>query len=292
MMKARAINEILPSLFDIAQAYEDHVIRCSVFEGLGKTDPGDGTHHSWQAIAKPTRRVCAKKRHCAAGASRGPDLDDGSETHGEDSPAKETDIKISPQQGRMKTRRGVYKKGKFEKCPAGPFVGQVRPHITSKIPSPLAIGQGLGPRRIPAQSGIGLNTQLGYHNLSDSRITELHTGHATPGTSQTLLQGMYTISPSSQPVICQPEYIGRAYSPQDSVTSSNDSSPAYYPESGFGILDPFSPCPGFYPPFFDQSAFKNSTISGSTSYPCIYRDLYSDSSMPNSVSEVFHELPR
>jgi hypothetical protein len=61
-MKQRALTDILPSLFEIATSYENHVVEFGLFEGSGKVDPGTGKQHTWQAISRPARKPLARKR--------------------------------------------------------------------------------------------------------------------------------------------------------------------------------------------------------------------------------------
>ena len=60
-MKKRALEQILPSIFDVAQAYEDHIMQYSLFEGSGNADPGRGKHHTWKPIPRPARRTAPKR---------------------------------------------------------------------------------------------------------------------------------------------------------------------------------------------------------------------------------------
>ena len=39
-MKKRALDQILPSIFDVAQAYEEHITQHNLFEGSGNVAPG------------------------------------------------------------------------------------------------------------------------------------------------------------------------------------------------------------------------------------------------------------
>ncbi|XPS76219.1 hypothetical protein M3J07_008272 [Ascochyta lentis] len=60
-MKKRALDQILPSVFDVAQAYEDHIMQYNLFEGSGNVDPGRGKHHTWKPIPRPIRRPLTKR---------------------------------------------------------------------------------------------------------------------------------------------------------------------------------------------------------------------------------------
>lgn len=60
-MKKRALDLILPSIFDVAQSYEDHIMQYSLFEGSDNVDPGRGKHHTWKPIPRPARRHPLKR---------------------------------------------------------------------------------------------------------------------------------------------------------------------------------------------------------------------------------------
>lgn len=72
-MKARALDQILPSIFDVAQSYEDHIMQYSLFEGSGNIDPGRGKQHTWKPIPRPVRRTQQPKRPRKR-TTQGPDL--------------------------------------------------------------------------------------------------------------------------------------------------------------------------------------------------------------------------
>ena len=61
-MKERAQERILPSIFDVAQLYEDHIMEYSLYEGSGNVDLGKGKYHTWKPIPRPARQVQRRKR--------------------------------------------------------------------------------------------------------------------------------------------------------------------------------------------------------------------------------------
>lgn len=61
-MKKRAQEQILPSIFDVAQSYEDHVMQYSLFEGSGYVHAGRGKRHTWKPIPRPARQTTRSKR--------------------------------------------------------------------------------------------------------------------------------------------------------------------------------------------------------------------------------------
>lgn len=69
-MKKRALEQILPSIFEVAQAYEDHIMQYNLIEGSGNKDPGRGRHHTWKPIPRPVRRQQPKRPRRTAGSER------------------------------------------------------------------------------------------------------------------------------------------------------------------------------------------------------------------------------
>lgn len=69
-MKERALIEILPSLFDVAEAHEDYVTQHELFEGSGNKDPLNGKHVTWKRCPRPYRGLPNKRtRHSKAAIS-------------------------------------------------------------------------------------------------------------------------------------------------------------------------------------------------------------------------------
>jgi hypothetical protein len=61
-MQKRALNNILPNLFEIAALYEDHIALYKLYKGTRRTDPGYGTSVTWHRITRPPCRVARPKR--------------------------------------------------------------------------------------------------------------------------------------------------------------------------------------------------------------------------------------
>ncbi|EOA89415.1 uncharacterized protein SETTUDRAFT_105680, partial [Exserohilum turcica Et28A] len=90
-MQRRALEEILPNLFEVAQLYEDHFARHGHYEGSGIPDPGKGKHVTWQPLMRPIREPVAPKKRLrrtrpAPASKLEPDTDAlGDETEVDDS---------------------------------------------------------------------------------------------------------------------------------------------------------------------------------------------------------------
>jgi hypothetical protein len=78
-MKKRALEIILPSVFDIAKSHEDYVAQHDLYEGSGNEDPGCGKQVSWQATPRPERGL-EYKRPCPPRKAEFLYDDDGDET--------------------------------------------------------------------------------------------------------------------------------------------------------------------------------------------------------------------
>jgi hypothetical protein len=61
-MQTRALKEIIPNLFDIAQSHEDHLAAYNLYEGTGNQDPMTGTRVTWQNLTRPPRQPASRKR--------------------------------------------------------------------------------------------------------------------------------------------------------------------------------------------------------------------------------------
>ena len=60
-MKDRALKEILPNLFDVAEAHEDYVTQYELFEGSSNKDPLKGKYVTWKRCPRPYRGLTNKR---------------------------------------------------------------------------------------------------------------------------------------------------------------------------------------------------------------------------------------
>ncbi|KAF1966469.1 hypothetical protein BU23DRAFT_560168 [Bimuria novae-zelandiae CBS 107.79] len=83
-MKKRALEEIIPSLFDIAQSHEDYfyqeVFQRQGYEGSGKLGPGCGKQVSWRAYPRPDRAHAWKRPRTYMKPETPPEDEPGYET--------------------------------------------------------------------------------------------------------------------------------------------------------------------------------------------------------------------
>ncbi|KAF2446110.1 hypothetical protein P171DRAFT_430327 [Karstenula rhodostoma CBS 690.94] len=94
-MKKRALEIILPSIFDIAKSHEDYIAQYDLYEGSGNEDPGCGKQVSWQATPRPDRGLVFKRRRCRSIKLEPLSNDEGDETE-VDEEAFEPSSTLSP----------------------------------------------------------------------------------------------------------------------------------------------------------------------------------------------------
>lgn len=161
-MKMRALEQILPSIFEVAQAYEDHIMQYNLIEGSGNEDPGRGRHHTWKPIPRPVRRQQPKR-------------------------PRRTD--------RIQTT--VYEGSGDETEPDETITRLARiPHgLTPAVPSPRPMAAHAEPGRHTPRHSI---TAEDHHQLGRKAKTPSGSGPCTPATSQDNCMMHRTVStPSS-----------------------------------------------------------------------------------------------
>jgi len=65
LMKERAQNDILPSLFDVSQSYEDHVNQYSLWSYKNIKDFPKGKAVTWQLVPRPPKQISHKRPRSA-----------------------------------------------------------------------------------------------------------------------------------------------------------------------------------------------------------------------------------
>lgn len=90
-MQGRALAEILPNLFDIAQLYEDHFAYWKHYEGSGNPGPSKGTRVTWKPLTRPARQpVAPRKRLRTTKASPGPRSEVDTDASGDETEVDDT----------------------------------------------------------------------------------------------------------------------------------------------------------------------------------------------------------
>lgn len=65
-MKERALGNVLKSLFDIAQSYEDYCHQYQLYEGSGNRDPGLAKLVTWQRVPRVKRESSIKRKRMSS----------------------------------------------------------------------------------------------------------------------------------------------------------------------------------------------------------------------------------
>ncbi|KZM19359.1 hypothetical protein ST47_g9560 [Ascochyta rabiei] len=94
-MKKRALDQILPSVFDVAQTYEDHIMQYNLFEGSGNADPGRGKYHTWKPIPRPTRRPLTKRPRRAVANNANAEQETICEASGDETEPDDTMVRLT-----------------------------------------------------------------------------------------------------------------------------------------------------------------------------------------------------
>ncbi|KAJ4367018.1 actin cytoskeleton and mitosis protein [Neocucurbitaria cava] len=302
-MKERALEFILPSLFDVAQSYEDHLAQYDLYEGTGHTDPGEGRHVTWHAASKPPRSVSQRKR---VRRSRVP-LSTRVEHHDEES-ADETEVDDAVSNSFL--RRGQVTAGKNTRASEGPKSDDSKSEKTNDAgaprqqvpvePTPTATMFPLTqafPKQEPHPDSSRPTPNTSFNQtMNDLQLNETMSmdmdvkgGDATQYQDPTLFRNMF---PFSQPMQYSSSHPGYVFQPQGNASpfsNSTQSSFASGTTSGFA-----SPFPMFHAPYSPQvgNPVFGATISSNNSngFPYQYEGVFPATPMPHANAS-FDGLP-
>jgi hypothetical protein len=274
-MQKRALSEILPNLFEIAQSYENHFAQYHLYEGTGNEDPMTGTRVTWQHLTRPPRHTALRKRvrRTKAPAAQRVEFDadnSGDETEVDDT-ATVTHLRRAqvPQVPQTHPPQVHVSQGLIPApvCVTAPTTSQHDMRYRSAAPTPApntSFGQSM--HGLPLSDNMDLDVKVPYH---DQALDEM------------------TFRPSQ---------------PMQYSTSYSDFKPnAHHDEGPFmgSAHSSFAPTPSFDysfsfdPPYHAQvedGAFTNPMNGGNAGFPCTYQDTYPPSSMPAPIG-FFNGLP-
>jgi hypothetical protein len=119
-MKERAEEKILPSLFEVVQSYEDHVLQYSLWKFKYVKDAPKGKTIAWQPISRPTKQFNrAKRPRRAAQLKTKPFslpkelvIEYNYESSGDETVSDETMLKIATELVRLKDAKAARRKAK------------------------------------------------------------------------------------------------------------------------------------------------------------------------------------
>jgi hypothetical protein len=301
-MQKRALSEILPNLFEIAQSYEDHFAQYDLYEGAGNQDPGNGTRVTWQHLTRPPRQTAPRKRVRRTKAPAVGRVGSDADASGDETEVDNTATITHLRRGRRSQRQ--------VQVPQHPD-----PQPVLQDPLPLAVAQNLTPQiqalqgQVPVPAHVTTpttfqhdmrcrsaaptpNTSFGQsmHGLplGENMDMDVKVSHRDPYQQQ----APQMTFPPSQPMQYSTTHSGfnstvpRTHHHEDpfmgSAQPSFTSSVGY--EHSFSAFDPP------YHPHVGDGSFTSSMHTGNGSFPYAYQDPYPSSSMPAPLG-FFNGLP-
>jgi len=231
-MQGRALSEILPNLFDIAQLYEDHIFNYNLFEGTNNRDPRRGTHVTWQPLTRPPRQQpVPRKRFRRARATPPPRIEPDAEISGNETEVDNT-ATDSHLPGEEKAQRPQTSHQQAQAPIREPAVSQpakMRPHSSTTTPN-TSFGQSMHSLHLDEDMDLDVKVvnHAPYHDQTGSQGSFQHsqpthycTGHSgyhhVPQSQQ--VSGSSNVAPVSAPGYHQPFTIFDApYHPQGEST--------------------------------------------------------------------------
>lgn len=132
------VDKILPSMFETARLYEDHITRYDLYEEYGTLDPGTGPHISWQAASLPTRLRTQRKRAQESDSKCVPRLDKHDDTSPDETEADDATCGVCSWelQGSSHTRRPSTDETEVEGVFTQSNCQQQRLHLPKKAQMP------------------------------------------------------------------------------------------------------------------------------------------------------------
>lgn len=245
-MKTRALEQILPSIFEVAQAYEDHIMQYSLFEGSGNVDPGRGKYHTWKHIPRPVRQLQPKRPRRSGRDSPNPMQvqDTICETSGDETEPDETMTRLariphaSPQFLPISSRPMI-------QTPRQSFSAEDNYRQAWNVDTPVTASGPCTP--ILPQDDVKMHRTASTPNSSfDQSLHGLHIGEENldmkPQTRTLSEQGNmqpYNMIPHSQPMqypAAPTAFSGQAYQPTDHYPNP---APSPFTQPALTFVNPF-----------------------------------------------------
>jgi hypothetical protein len=284
-MQKRALSEILPNLFEVAQSYEDHFAQYQLYEGTGNEDPMTGTRVTWQHLTRPPRQTALRKRVRRTKAPAAQKLEPDADNSGDETEVDDTATVTHLRRGRRSQRQAQAPQNSHPQTVPQNSIPQV--HVSQGlIPAPAHVTapttsqddmryRSAAPTPAPntsfGQSMYGL--QLGENMDLDVKV---------PYHDQALGQMTF---PPSQPMQYSTSHSG--FNPS-AFRTHHDEGP--FMGSAHSSFDhSFSFDPPYHPQVGDGS-FTNLMNAGNAGFPYTYQDTYPPSSMPAPIG-FFNGLP-
>jgi hypothetical protein len=286
-MQKRALSEILPNLFEIAQLYEDHFAQYDLYEGTGNQDPMTGTRVTWQHLTRPPRQPAPRKRVRRTKAPAAPRVESDVDASGDETERDDTatNTHLRRARGRQAQRRPQVPQN------PNPTAPRQQAPVPTHVTAPIAQQDMRYPHPATTPNTSFGQSMHGLH-LSDTMDMDVKVSQRSPYHDQAQAQ-VQNGFPHTQPMQYSTSHAGfnsnvfRVHQDEASFAGSAQSSFAPGPtpsfEQSFTMFDaPYHPEAGV-------GSFTNSMNGGNTGFPYNY-EMFPPTSMSAPIG-FFNGLP-
>ncbi|KAF1850924.1 uncharacterized protein K460DRAFT_400958 [Cucurbitaria berberidis CBS 394.84] len=293
-MKERALNFILPSLFDVAQSYEDHLAQYNLYEGAGNTDPGDGRQLTWHPASRPPRQTFQRKRIRTARPLPAPIVDC-------DASADETEVDdtisnsfLRQEQARArKQARGLRELRTIATSQQQVLAVPTRT-ATTDASTPAMPPQDNRPKSSMPTPNTSFHQSMDSLRLGEAMDTDIDVkgGEVPPPYDQSLLRTIYSLNQPMQYSSSHAGYMNQVFQTEDDINSFSDAvQSSFDPGSAPCYANPFPAFPTPYSSQAGNSAFGASMASNNAGFPYEYDGVFPPTPVVALGTASFHGLP-
>ncbi|KAH7348123.1 hypothetical protein BKA66DRAFT_516742 [Pyrenochaeta sp. MPI-SDFR-AT-0127] len=300
-MRERALELILPTLFDVAQSYEDHLAQYNLYEDTDTVDPGTGRYHTWHAITRPSRQTTQRKRARrnkivqAPTATADCDFDESGD---------ETEVDDTVSNSFLRRRQNHARKQARISHEANNVAAsrQQVPEMTANTPTTATTTTAISrPSPAAAQQDYRSNPPNPSPNNSfDQSMNGLNLGEGMEMdvkggvpqyNEQAMLHNVYTMSQPMHYSVSHPGYANQVFHPQDNGNHFTNSSQPFTHGPVPGYVEPYPMLNTSFPPQTSNSAFDSSMASTNATFPYDYDGVFPNTSAATHTNRSFHGLP-
>ncbi|KAH9860187.1 hypothetical protein IAQ61_011971 [Plenodomus lingam] len=259
-MRDRALNEIMPSLFSIAQIHEDHLAQYNLYEGRGNVDTRRGTMCTWQPVSRPPRQSTFNRKRAKV-PSRAPRIREVSEdtVSGDDTEVDDTISNTFLRRERAQYRRQQRTPKATRSLQASPIDA---PALTS---ANCASTPSRGSTMMATPNGSFERTMTGLCLEGDVNMDVKYVD-ATHFSNPDMMCNMFALSQPVQYSVSQPSFDSHSFHGQENV----------------------APFPGPAHPAFDSgSVYDTAFTAFNTPYPQEVRNAVFNAPLPGAHHHGF-----
>ena len=294
-MKERALNFILPSLFDIAQSYEDHLAQYDLYEGSGSTDPGEGRHVTWQPASRPPRQVPQRKRARATKAPPAMKVDYNEDASADETEVDETISNSFLRREQAQARRHARASQESNHVAARRRVPATPIHVAAvDAPSPGVLKQDLPPSSSGPAANMSFNQSLHDIHVGEGMAMSMDVkgGDVTQYHDQAMLRNMFSLSQPMQYSSSHPGYINQVFQPQETGSSFSHSAQSSFAAANTpGFASPFPMFNASYSPQVGNAGFGAPMAANDGGFPYEYGGVFPSATMLANSEGSFNGLP-